>query len=230
MKYLIPPSEGKTLNNTLNCVFKDTKFPLFDSVEKVLDLLKTKKSDSDIQSIYGTSLEKSVDLHNKNLNIINSPCSLAIDRYSGVVFKNVEWSGFNKKMKIFFNNNFFIFSGMFGIVAPMSKIPFYKLKMNVLGLYKFWSPILTKQLKDEDLIVDLLPQIHRKAYKQDDRTINIDFFHIKDGKKVNAGHLGKSVKGQFIRFICENQIENIDDFSAFNYNDFVWDGNCIIKE
>ena len=38
MKYLIPPSEGKTLNNTLNCVFKDTKFPLFDSVEKVLDL------------------------------------------------------------------------------------------------------------------------------------------------------------------------------------------------
>ena len=58
MKYLIPPSEGKALNNTLDCVFKDTEFPLFDSVEKVLDLLKTKKSDSDIQSIYGTSLEK----------------------------------------------------------------------------------------------------------------------------------------------------------------------------
>ena len=144
MKYLIPPSEGKSLDNTLDCIFKDTKFPLFDSVEKILNLLKTKKSNSSIQSIYGTSLEKSFDLHNSNLNILNSPCSQAIDRYTGVVFKNIDWSSFNEKMKIFFNNNFFIFSGLFGVVTPISKIPFYKLKMNVLALYKFWNPILTK--------------------------------------------------------------------------------------
>ena len=230
MKYLIPPSEGKTLNNLDDYNFKDTEFPLINSVEKVLELLKTKKTDSEIKAIYGTSLEKSCVFHNQNLNILNSLCNFAINRYTGVVFKNIDWSTFNQDMKLFFNENFFIFSGMFGIVSPMHQIPFYKLKMNVLALYKFWNPIITKQLKNEDVIIDLLPQIHRKAYQQDERVINIDFFHIKNGKKVNAGHFGKAVKGQFIRFVCENKIINIDDFSSFNYNGFVWDGHCIIKE
>ena len=41
----------------------------------------------------------------------------------------------------------------------------YKLKMNVLGLTKFWSPFLSKELAKEELIIDLLPEIHRKAYE-----------------------------------------------------------------
>ena len=119
---------------------------------------------------------------------------------------------------------------MLGAISPMCKIPNYKLKMNVLRLVHFWNPINTEKLKDEDVIIDLLPQIHRKAYKLDDRVISIDILDIKNGKKVNAGHLGKGVKGEFIRFICENKINKIDDFSNFNYKGFHWDGKCLIRE
>ena len=230
MKFLIPPSEGKSLNNTSIYHFLDTDFPMLDSVKKILVLLKSKKTDLEIQSIYGTNINKSLDLHIQNLNILNSCCSLAIERYTGVVFKNINWDEFNDKDKVFFGEHFLIFSGLFGMVSPTSLIPNYKLKMNVLSLHKFWNPIITEKLKDEDVIIDMLPQIHRKAYRQDARVMNIDFFHIKDGKKVNAGHFGKAVKGQFIRFITKNKIKKIDDFSRFNYNGFVWDGNCIIKE
>ena len=230
MKFLIPPSEGKSLQDTTSHIFKDTGFEMLDSVKDLLELLKNKKSDSDIQKIYGTSLEKSLDLHSKNLNILNSFCSLAIERYSGIVFKNINWGDFNKNDKIFFGKNFLIFSGLFGVVSPMSLIPNYKLKMNVLLLHKFWNSIITDKLKKEDIIIDLLPQVHRKAYIKDERVTIVDFFHIKDGKKTNAGHLGKAVKGQFIRYITKNKIKRIDDFSGFNYDGFSWDGNCIIKE
>ena len=101
-----------------------------------------KKATQYIQKIYGTSLEKSLDLHSQNLNILNSFCSLAIERYSGVVFKNINWGDFNKSDKIFFDKHFFIFSGLFGVVSPMCLIPNYKLKMNVLLLHKFWNSII----------------------------------------------------------------------------------------
>ena len=75
-----------------------------------------------------------------------------------------------------------------------------------------------------------MPQAHRKAYKPGANVINIDFMIIKKGKKTAAGHFGKSVKGKFIRYVCENQITNIDDFSGFSYDGFQWDGNYFIKE
>ena len=203
---------------------------MIDSVKEILDLLKNKKSDSEIQKIYGTSIEKSLELHSHNLNVLNSCCSMAIERYTGVVYKNINWSDFNKDEKIFFNNHTLIFSGLFGVLSPMTLIPNYKLKMNVLLLHKYWNPKITDQLKNEDVIIDLLPQLHRKAYVSDNRTIKIDFFYIKSGKKVNAGHFGKAVKGQLIRYIIKNKIIKLDDLSNFNYNGYKWDGSCIIKE
>ena len=50
------------------------------------------------------------------------------------------------------------------MVKPNTLIPDYKLKMNVLDL-QFWSPFLSYELSKEKLIIDLLPEIHRKAYE-----------------------------------------------------------------
>ena len=50
------------------------------------------------------------------------------------------------------------------MVTPLTLIPEYKLKMNVLSLDHHWKDVITESLKDEDVVVDLLPQVHRKAY------------------------------------------------------------------
>ena len=62
------------------------------------------------------------------------------------------------------NKHIIIFSGLFGLLTPDTLIPDYKLKMNVLSLKRLWGPIITEHLSKEDLIFDLLPQVHRKAY------------------------------------------------------------------
>jgi hypothetical protein len=101
--------------------------------------------------------------------------------------------------------------------------------MNVLSLQHHWNPVLTEALKDE-VIIDLLPQVHRKAYKATENVTNVDFMVINKGKKTAAGHFGKAVKGKFIRYIAQNKIESTDNFSGFEYEGFKWDGESFIKE
>ena len=229
MKYLIPPSEGKSKINPENIIFSDTKFKFEDHVKKVVTLLEL-IDDEDLRSVYGTSTEKALNFHRQNQDIFKSRCAKAINRYTGVVYEHIDWDSLSEDSKNFMENNFFIFSGLFGIVTPMTLIPDYKLKMNVLSLQHHWSPILTEVLKEEDVIIDLLPQVHRKAYKPSNNVISVDFQVINKGKKTAAGHFGKAVKGEFVRYIAKNKITSIDEFSGFEYEGFKWDGNAFVKE
>jgi len=229
MKYLIPPSEGKSKVSSTNIIFSDTNFKFENHVNQVVRLLSLIE-DEDLNSVYGTSEEKAMIFHRQNQDIFNSKCAHAIDRYTGVVYEHLKWDTLNETAQNFLEKYIYIFSGLFGIVTPKTMIPDYKLKMNVLSLQYHWNPILTEELKKEDLIIDLLPQVHRKAYTPGKNVIPIDFQVIKKGKKSAAGHFGKAVKGQFIRYIAKNKIKNIDDFSGFEYSGFKWDGKAFVKE
>ena len=104
----------------------------------------SKLDEKQIISTYGTTLDKAIDLHENNLNIFNKKCSMAIERYTGVVFKNLDWDSLNLDAQNYLNQNLRILSGLFGILKPDSLIPNYKLKMNVLSLTNFWKKDLSK--------------------------------------------------------------------------------------
>lgn len=224
---LIPPSEGKSDVNTSNIKFKDTNFIFKKEVEKILDQLKL-LDDYQLQKVYGVNLEKSKKIQELNLNTMNNKCSLSIERYTGVVYNQINWNCLSKKSKSYFNDKVKIFSGLFGLVNPKTLIPNYKLKMNSLSLAKFWLPILSKHLENEEIVIDLLPQIHSKAFEHSN-TKKVDFLINKGSKLRPAGHLGKVVKGQFIKFLAENSIESIKEFEKFNFDGYKWDGENFIK-
>ena len=229
MKILIPPSEGKAKTKSGDTLFSETNFKFHREVNQVVRLLEL-IADEDLASVYGTSAEKALLFHRQNQDIFNSKCAYAIERYTGVVYEHLDWGTLDKKGQDFLENHIYIFSGLFGMVTPKTLIPDYKLKMNVLSLQYHWNPILSAELKKEDLIIDLLPQVHRKAYTKSDNVISVDFQVIKKGKKSAAGHFGKAVKGEFVRYIAENQINSIDGFSGFEYGGFQWDGTAFVKE
>jgi|TARA_Y100000994_G_scaffold36816_1_gene27606 cytoplasmic iron level regulating protein YaaA (DUF328/UPF0246 family) len=229
MKFLIPPSEGKSKVISQDVIFADTNFQFEHHVNQVVRLLGLIE-DENLSSVYGTSEEKAMAFHRQNQDIFNSKCAYAIERYTGVVYEHLNWESLDEKAQNFLDDHIYIFSGLFGMVTPRTLIPDYKLKMNVLSLQYHWSPIISEQLEKEDLIIDLLPQVHRKAYNKGNNVITIDFQVVKKGKKSAAGHFGKAVKGQLIRYIAENQITNIDDFSGFEYSGFKWDGAAFVKE
>ena len=101
--------------------------------------------------------------------------------------------------------------------------------MNVLSLQHHWNPILTEDLEDEDLIIDLLPQVHRKAYNHGDNVVEVEFMVSTKGKTTTAGHYGKAVKGNFIRYMALNQVKSVDEFAGFSFEGFNWDGKVFIK-
>ena len=96
MKILIPPSEGKAKVKSLNILFKDTDFYLAKYTQQIIDLLSLIE-DENLTSIYGTTAEKSMLFHRQNQDVFNSPCVSAIQRYTGVVYENINWKTLNKR-------------------------------------------------------------------------------------------------------------------------------------
>ena len=227
MLILIPPSEGKSSKNSSNTKFKDTNF-IFENEVKAIQKQLSNCNDAELQKIYGVTLQKATELNELNLNAMENNCSYSIERYTGVVYNQINWENLSDESKSYFEKNIRIFSGLFGIVTPKTLIPDYKLKMNSLSLTKFWLPILTKHLSKEDIIIDLLPQIHSKSYSHEN-IVRIDFKIIKDGKLKSAGHMGKVVKGQFIKFLCEIQAKGLDELDKFTFDNYKWDGKNFIK-
>jgi len=228
MKILIPPSEGKSNINPTDTLFSETNFKFEKEVKQVVKLLGLINNEV-LSSVYGTTEKKAIGYHMQNQDIFKSRCAPAIERYSGVVYENINWSTMSNVEKKYMEKHIRIFSGLFGIVTPKTMIPNYKLKMNVLSLQNHWNNIITKELEKEKVIFDLLPQVHRKAYTKNNNVINIDFLVINKGKKKAAGHFGKSVKGKFIRFLAQNNITKLDEFNQFEYDGFQWDGHAFVK-
>ena len=116
----------------------------------------------DLRSIYGTSQEKSEGFHRQNEDIFKSRCDYAIKRYTGVVYEHLDWESLDKSAQNYMEKHILIFSGLFGMLEPLTPIPNYKLKMNVLSLQHHWKPVLTDFLNKEELIIDLLLERSRK--------------------------------------------------------------------
>jgi uncharacterized protein len=231
MIVLIPPSEGKNrIKKPMELTFEETDFLYKDNVRQVVRLLSL-IDDEDLRSIYGTKKEKAMLFHRQNQDVMQSRVWPAIERYTGVVYDHIDWATISESGREYMSKHIRIFSGLFGMVSPTTLIPAYKLKMNVLSVQHHWFPVLTDVLEKEDLIIDLLPQVHRKAYKPNKDIVKaIEFQVVSKGKKAAAGHHGKAVKGEFIRFMAENNITKLDQFEKFNYEGFAWDGKAFIKE
>ena len=196
---------------------------------QIIRLLKLIDNE-DLKSIYGTSQAKAELFHRQNEDVFKSRCAPAIMRYTGVVYEHLNWGTLSENGKKYMEKHVLIFSGLFGMTTPLTLIPNYKLKMNVLSLQYHWNHTLTKILDNEDLIFDLLPQVYRKAYTPNKKNVvKVEFIVENKGKKTSAGHYGKAVKGKFIRFLAENSVKALSDFKNFEYDGFKWEAGHFVK-
>tara|TARA_Y100000310_G_scaffold294084_1_gene324257 strand:- start:873 stop:1307 length:435 start_codon:yes stop_codon:yes gene_type:complete len=131
------------------------------------------------------------------------------------------------KNKELFGERVYILSGLFGLINCRKLIPDYKFKIDFFNASKLWYERISEFLKDY-YVIDLLPLVHRKAVSYDEG-IAVEFVVIKDGERRSAGHEGKIVKGKFVRWLIENNIESVDRFNGFNEEGYEWDGEKFLK-
>ena len=140
----------------------------------------------------------------------------AIYRYSGIMYKHIDYIGMNEIWKRFLEDHFAILSGMYGIVWVLDKIWNYKLPIETKWLYAFWEDKIVDKLIEikPDYIVNLLPMSYakmaivgkwkeKKLSENRIKIININFLKA-DGSKI--AHGVKKLRWEWIKRVCEAEI------------------------
>lgn len=213
--FLLPPSEGKNSQGEIG------EEKLSFSFEKPKEIA-TNVTEKDLKCS-GNRFKEWVNLNKQLCETKGFIITPAMNRYSGVMYNAIDFAGMNDEWKKYFEENFMIFSGMYGILKPMDLIGNYKLPIETKTLAKYWQETITNTLNESgaDYVVNLLPLSYQKMINfktLQPKIININFQVEKNGKIVKMAHWVKKIKGEWIKNICETLGwgENTDVFKIFD--------------
>ncbi len=156
----------------------------------------------------------------------HGPTMAAIDRYSGVLYKELDGASLRAPARRRLDRDVRIVSGLWGLVAPGDPLPEYRLKMSasVAGvgrLSTWWRPAVTDALADRVRgaeVWDLLPIEHSAAVDWSGlaphRRTTLRFVDA-SGKVVS--HWNKLLKGSVVRWLVEGGGRTAEDLAAFDH-------------
>lgn len=239
---LLPPSESKNKGGDETKPYRLTenleKYNYFKKLNSQREFIYDKLRET-IQHSSIEEVEKIFELKNKNLHtaientydLLNQETLPSIKRYSGTMFKSINYDNFSEKQKENFNKTTIFIDGMFGLLKPQDLIPDYKLKITTkigdLNITNFWQKelqfILNKEFKNK-IVIDILPQTHKKVIDIKNNSypfeqyIEISFCDKKGNKIKQAGHNSKELKGELINYITKFEDITRKDLENFSHN------------
>ena len=201
--FLIPPSEAKLSSSFY------TKEELSFVFKKPLIISKN-ATEKDLKCTW----KRYFDALKLNKNIEKSDTIESIKRYDWVMYKSIDYDNFEDSSKKYFNDNFLILSGMYGLLKPMDKIWNYKLPIETKTLSKYWISEITKKLNDLELdyIVDLLPDSYKKMINFNEINTKVIRLNFIKKKRKKVSHGVKKIKWEWIKDICKNREKNYQNF------------------
>lgn len=157
----------------------------------------------------------------------------AILSYNGIQYKYMAPNVFNNNEFDYLKRHLRILSGFYGILNPFDGVVPYRLEMqaklkfdNYKNLYNFWGDSIYKELtKNDNIILNLASKEYSKTVEKyltsKDLFITCIFGTLKDSKiKIKATE-AKMARGLMVRYLAENQIENVEkikNFSELNFS------------
>lgn len=163
----------------------------------------------------------------KNLN----PALLS---YDGIQYQYMACDLFPDFYYPYINEHLRILSGFYGILKPMDGIVSYRLEMQAKlntpfcnNLYDFWKDDLYQELTKEDsIILNLASNEYSKCITKY-ATKEVQIITCTFGEQINGtikekGVYVKMARGEMVRYMAENQIENIEDIKHFNRLGFTY--------
>jgi len=234
MKILLSPSETKLKGGEESFILSSLLFQeLYPQRLKLLhhyiNLLQ--KGDIRILSkLFGLKKEKEIRYYQKD--IIYELTYKAIQRYTGVAFKYLDYENLTLSQQNFIDSHVIIFSHLFGAIRASDKIPEYKLKQNeAIGEIKpeqFYKKNLTTLLDnylEKEEILDLRAGFYDKFYKPTKNYTTLKF--IKEGKVIS--HWAKAYRGIILREIAIANISTIEEFKRLTLKGLIFKEEKITK-
>ena len=164
-------------------------------------------------------------LQNMDLHSRLTPAVLA---YEGIQYQYMAPGVFTEEAFHYIQEHLRILSGFYGILKPFDGVTPYRLEMQAKlrvgetkDLYAYWGDSLAKTLFTEtNCIINLASKEYSicvsKYLPNDVRLITCVFGEEKDGKVIEKGTMCKMARGEMVRFMAENQIEDPEQIKSFD--------------
>ncbi|MEE1304644.1 MAG: peroxide stress protein YaaA [Agathobacter sp.] len=152
----------------------------------------------------------------------------AVLAYEGIAFQYMSPAVFEDGHFEYVQEHLCILSAFYGALKAMDGVTPYRLEMqakaginHTKNLYDFWGPDIYNSVKDESgIIINLASREYSKCVEKylcsEDRFITINFCEKSGDKLVTKGTYAKMARGDMVRFMAENNIQDPDDIKKYN--------------
>lgn len=159
---------------------------------------------------------------------LRSGLTPAILAYEGIQYQYMAPNVFTQEALEYVQQHLRILSGFYGVLRPFDGVTPYRLemqaKLSVDGakdLYAFWGSRLAQTLCQEtDCILNLASKEYSTAVSRhlppSVRFITCVFGEERNGKIIEKGTMCKMARGEMVRFLAENGIEDPKGARAFS--------------
>ena len=209
--------------------------PVFlDQTEEILKWLKAQSHEA-LQELWGCN-DKIAEQNFRRLKEMDLRKNLtpAILSYEGIAYQYMAPAVFENSSFDYVQEHLRILSGFYGVLKPMDGVTPYRLEMQAKAgiqgkrdLYDLWGSRLYEEVIDESkVIINLASKEYSKCIekylKPDDTYITITFGEIVKGKFVTKGTYAKMARGEMVRFMAENQIEDPKEIKKFDRLGYIY--------
>lgn len=232
MKIILSPAKKMVVDTfSIEAVSLPT---LMHQTEEILAYLKRKSKD-ELEAIWKCNdviVQQNIErIQHMNLYEHLTPAILA---YDGIAFKYMAPSIFENEQFAYIQQHLRILSAFYGVLKPMDGVKPYRLEMmakvsihHTKNLYEYWGDRLYQEIQDASgIIINLASKEYAKCiekYLQEkDQFITITFCEMAGNKLVTKGTYAKMARGEMVRYMAEENIEDPEDIKHFNRLGYIY--------
>ena len=232
MKIILSPAKKMVVDTfSIEAVSLPT---LMHQTEEILAYLKRKSKD-ELKAIWKCNdviVQQNIErIQHMNLYEHLTPAILA---YDGIAFKYMAPSIFENEQFAYIQQHLRILSALYGVLKPMDGVKPYRLEMmakvsihHTKNLYEYWGDRLYQEIQDASgIIINLASKEYAKCiekYLQEkDQFITITFCEMAGNKLVTKGTYAKMARGEMVRYMAEENIEDPEDIKHFNRLGYIY--------
>lgn len=153
--------------------------------------------------------------------------SPALLSYEGIQYQYMGAGVLDEDAYRYLQEHLRILSGFYGVLRPFDGVTPYRLEMQAKlavdgapDLYAFWGTSIYDAVMDEDrVVVDLASVEYSKCMsahlREGDTFLKVVFGELADGRVVQKGTLAKMARGEMVRFMAENHVEDPEELKGF---------------
>lgn len=209
--------------------------PVFiDDVRRLLTVLRGMDFDS-LKQLLGCNDDlvrrSQLEYQTMDLDRAGTPALIA---YDGIQYQYMAPQVFEQHWLDYVQAHLRILSGLYGVLRPLDAVAPYRLEMQARlsidgyrNLYQFWGNRLARETIGTDgVLLNLASEEYARAVRphrlKGIRWIDCLFGEMEHGRFREKGVYVKMARGEAVRFLAENAVDQPDDLRAFNRLGFSW--------